>query len=456
MSDLNRFLESQGETGVQQSEGVFTVAPDVARRKLADSVPEEFSNGWSALCFLGAALRLSGLVPSSRSMGGLGVQPLHNLLTFSREVDVRMAVRYCPGEGDDWESLAKNLRDKLVASCESPMSETTPVGICLSRAVLILTKLGLSASFQFVGCEQSDYILSGDPDFRPVEKSLGEARGKESHGFVVWIQESGDWRQALSQHKDDYPLYRVQRLLKVDSPLDVISMLAERAQAKEFSLFGLKLQRESVWTQSPVQEILELGFCKHAGGWFDYRCKQAILAEVYISTPEVTPLILSSKCANTESGQEMVRPGELMSNWERFRSQAERLILRWWDAPPSFEHSRLYTRAVFAVGLSEAPSRIVLLNWGQTKEQVSLPHCPPGLGGVIYWPGLKQSLYGESWVRDEAYEAAVEWASEQAKLIFKKLGDEFDYIWEMMLRDHVRKSYRAEVERRLRAWLKPD
>ena len=98
---------------------------------------------------------------------------------------------------------------------------------------------------------------------------------------------------------------------------------------------------------------------------------------------------------------------------------------------------------------------MVFLNWGGTPEKVSLANCPPGLGGIVYWPELKQSLYGDSWVRDEAYQEAVDWSVEQVKIIFEKLADEVEFIWEMLKRDHARKSYLAELEKRIRTWLKP-
>jgi hypothetical protein len=452
MTDLNGYVQSQRETGAYQSEGVFTVAPELARRKLAESVPEKFACGWSALGFLTTALRLAGLRPAGKFGEPTGIDIIRKVPFGSEGVTVGLALRY-EAEQNDWSLGAKEIRQKLIESCERPFGETTPIGLCLSRTILVLSKLKLSVCFQFLGSEQKDFLVSNDSEFKFDEKTLREARCGVKVGVVTVIQGTPDWDEALH---DGYTSHsRIALRLAQRDPLRIFTRLQERARAKVPRLFGLKLEHESVWTNAPAREIMAVGFCRISGGWFDYRCKEAALAEMFIASSEVTPLVLNSTCATPESGDEIQRPGDLMTSWERFRSKAEKLVLRWWDTRPSLQHGSLHARAVFAVGLSEAPSRVAFLNWGETKEHIVLD-CPPGLGGFVYWPELKQSLYGDSWVRDEAFHEALEWTNKQAKKIFDTLSKEFDYVWEMLARDHVRRSYRLEVERKLRSWLRPE
>lgn len=450
MSELRQFLDSQGEPGSREGEGTFTVAPELARRKLADSVPPELSDPWNALSFIDAALRLSGLLPERSTLGGLGVVAITKLTLSSLGIPY-LGLRY-QFNGDEWGLPASNLRTSLIRACENPFGHRGAVEICLSRAALILAKRKVNAEIFFPGSGLPKYSLSNGAESEIEQWVQSQAKGKLAQGFVICFSTIEEWKDAFQRHRDDYHIDRVKEYMRRNSPLAIDLALRNRAGYVEPALLGVKLWIESVWTRAPSRELIEYGFCKHSGGWFDYRTTEAVLAEVFVPAAGASGLPVSLDCRVPQEEGEILRTAEHMSSWDRFRSQGEKLVLRWWESPPMVWDEGLHARAVFTIALSESASKVAFVNWGNTKENFSLD-CPPGLGAFVYWPELKQSLYGESWVRDKAFQEALDWTNQQAKRIFVKLYQEFDYVWKMLQLDHVRKSYKPEVERRLRSWL---
>jgi hypothetical protein len=454
--ELNSFLQNKREDGTLLEDSSFTLNPKLARRKLAESVPEKFAEPWAAVGFLRSGFALAGL----KGWGDEGgVSPAGRMETsFSSHV-TKCALAYTTTHSaEDWDPA--EFRLALEDAASRPFGDRTPLGICLSRAFLVLARVESDVRISFPGYDLADVVISnGRQESEELRQLAEQASQRVPKGVVCVFPAREDWSAACpsprnSQYDPKLEQRRARaRLLRECDAHYLKPLFYQKAIEKPANFFGFHWEKPSVWTHAPGLVALELLLDFYGkGSWYDYRCNKVVLLEHIELHHEETPLVVNTDVVGPQ-GELLQRPGEHMTSWERYRSRGEDLILRSINTTPSKNEGLLHARAVFAIGLFDAGSQVTFMNWGSVREKFPIPNCPAGLAAVVWWPELKQGLYGDSWVKDEAFEEAMAWVEARAAELFDVLRNEFDYVWQMMVRDHVKTSCVPEVRRRVCSWL---
>ena len=427
MSELNEFIADEVEIGKRVDTGVFTVHGERAREQLAESVPTQLTAPWVIVALFRSAFKLANCTEADSVRHSWGVFDCQSNLLRNNSPRT-YALRFRSAQP------LKVLRKTIEEVIAGPFAGTGEKQLCFSRAILALIKANWGAVVLF---SDSSAPLNLDSSDSLMKNFCADAmrRAKTQEVIIVFDRHPELRESAKSQFKRG-PFLGLQ------------SQFEQRASHQEPKVLGLFPIKQSGWSNAPSRVVashcLRYG---EIGTWFDYRTSKAALLEWVIFSGRKTPIPIYC-----EPGEELQRPGQDMSSWDRFRSEGENLILRRWSSPVEQPELR-FGRGVFSVMLSDKPSQVAFVNWGNTLETTPIPNCPPGMAACVHWPELKQSLYGESWVKDEQFEQAMHWTEEQAKLAFEHLREQFDYVWDMLRRDHIRKSYRSEVYRRLETWL---
>lgn len=428
--ELDSFLKASLADGEEVDQGVFTLAPDSAREKLKGSVPPELRNPLVPLTYLRFCLRRQGLEPvrSPYSTEGINVAFATSLALALDFVDIK-------GTWDPVEFV-----HQLDTCQKSPFTEQDLVSIFLSRALLILSVLELDIIFRFpgMGCPPVQIVNSGkvckvrhhrlQTDLRRLGKRRVEVVLGPSHGFTGTPSETD---RELARHAPDQILYRLKRV----------------ASSEQKSGWLGKVVGLGRWGTAPSRILLHFMTANNDG--YAYKTKRPSLLEYIVTSGQPTPLPLNPALASSDSDL-LQRPGEHLSSWIRYTTREEFLIVRQFDAGLRAVQGRYFARAVFVVCLSERPCEIRFCTEVEGVRGVKLPEFPPGVLGIVFWPSLKQTMYGEAWIEDENYAQALQWTLRQLEQVMETVRAEFDYIWRMLERDHVKKPYWKEIENRLR------
>lgn len=417
---LDDFLNESALAGQNQGKGSFTISPERARVKLAESVPPSLRDPWIA-----AALLLDGLELgfSWTVTQGLPIMLSGALMSATEGgIDLWLTGKNCPETIASAFEVLKNVG-------EHPFSSSEPAELSLSRGLLALTHLGISCHIR-VGRSELAWPCQGTSDdlllVLAKDRPFGNAFGRISLGphqtFTHYYNQGSKYRPSTFSLTD--PHRRV----------------TKKTIWRESQGVGLKLQGDfGDW---------------HTGSWYDYRTRAAVLLESFHHGPKDSQRLLIR--SSTQAPGTFIRVNEQKSAWQRFISRRDHVFLRQWGEhppePDAHDNEKAPLRAIFSIGLSDRPSVVRLLGWTQVGRDLILPNTPYGLRGQIWWPELKQSLYGEQWVEDEEYDKALVWVRQQVRTCFLLLEQEFDYIIKEILNEYTRRAYTNEVIQKLLDW----
>lgn len=435
MKNLRAYLAEAAGEGERVEGGKFTLAPEVGRAKMAESVPPSLRQGWAGFAFLQYAFEQCGvdLFHYGQSSPLLAITPRPWLYAS-----------YRPRVRDyDMKPVAE-LLEKCIFH---PFSETSPAGSFLSRALLIFLHLDVSLVFRFNGYEVDPIALCSSEE--ALEKARGAIGGLRlafrKEELEVVFSTCDCWTQLIKAGKNDNPYARCARLRREFSPTWARDSFSEVIAYQEPKAFGVQLSLESAWTHAPSKVLME----RVQLGWFQYRVAKVALLEHLIPGQEEEGLPVHASLA-PESSESLERPSAGLTLWQKLRGAGETLILRSWSRPPEVSTNGLRCKGVFTAVASDTPSGVYLYNdQGAPQQRIPLAGFPPGIVGVVHWPGLKPTTFGEGWVQDEEYQRAERWCHEQGLEMLQILSAEWNFVVQMLSRDHLGSSYRGEVLKRL-------
>lgn len=458
------YLRELASDGASDGRGSFTLAPDEARKKLAESVPPAMDSPWAGAALLLQALQMwqDSHLPAGAD-GELGRARV-GFVRRPRLDGVQDVALKLSGlvQTDEVKQALTCLRTLMEECWQRPFRTTEPLALCFSRAFIVLSRHGVGLHIRF-GAGNLEALIAADEKAPLPDQGLVKAAGAPQKGEVMILcGKCRAWLTPPPRPPDGSEAF-VQiggQLLRSWVGAYPFGQLPESFRQRSVATvgpLGSLFKTDSAWTRCPSRESTRLCLrLDSAVSWYDYRAKKPILLEYLVASQAPSPLPVAPDTVRKMSGHTVERIGESHSSWQRVMSQCENLILRRWTHPPEASPSGdFFARAIFSIALSDAPSRAIFANWGNTLELTPLPELPPGLAACVWWPELRQSLYGESWVQDEAYRQALDWTIEQGRKAFALLESEFDYLWSMLAQDHVSSSSRSDVRQRVERWLRP-
>lgn len=456
LKNLTSFISDKEADGLLQGEGHFTIASGQGREKLVQSVPPEFRNGYAAAGFLHCCLTDFGLLACGPALEDVVHEKLRleyerigiSLLRRKHKPEASITLRFEPPD-KDWKP--HNLIRALQRAINHPFSESSATHIRLSRAILILEHCKMAVLAKFKGMNSPNMLVSFKPD---SEADLFESL------FVLVNRRVQFRKRAISFEFSSFKNWNS------DTYISHWGNLCPWALTSTTNLLPKAISRvcqpspRSMWTKvvignprnkhSPFK-LLSPYQRRNSQGWFKYRVHFVTLLEHFVPGQPDSPMSVSERLVPNSDARPTERVLEGLSGWRRASTRPIPL-LRTWSEPPTVIEGLCPCRALFTLTTTSHPSRIQLYNWGTTPEQLILEDFPPGLFGLVYWPDLKQSLFGDSWVKDKQFELAEQWARLKAREAFLNLKREFSYIWNILESDHIKRLYRNEVRTRLESW----
>lgn len=411
---LDDFLKESAQAGVAGERGAFTISPERARRKLADSVPSSLRDPWTALALLldgvelGFGWRLDQGSPIS----------IYDAVVVTKQAGIDLWLT-----GDTNAERLQAAFEVLQRVGEQPLSSTDPAEVSLSRGLLALTKLGISCYIR-VGRFHQAWSCQGDSE--KTVAVLAKDRGFRNAFGRITVGPHPKFTDHYNQGSKARP-----------------SVASKIAPHRRKTTIGL----------GPRPSLS--GRTVSRANWYDYRTRYASLLESFHHGPRDSLLRVDAQKAIPPGSYGRVNQDK--SAWERFvlGRRTDVFLRQWGPEPPSvepFEDNTVALRAELRIGLTDDPSWVEFLGPTRVEKVLQLPDVPYGLSGNVWWPTLKQSLYGENWVADEEYERAVAWVKEQVRVCFALFDKEFDYIHQLIQAEHSKRSYRNEVSKKLQEW----
>lgn len=445
MSEIESYLKAATEAGLEKSDGQFTLSGEAARRTLAESVPERMQNPFAAVACL---------VLAARDLG-LSIRPLPD---YDWDMDERRVVKLLSRN----RAAQEEYVDTLLQAYENPFQSTQPLHRKLSRAIIILEQQGQSFSlFQFKVGRKDFPHTQEDRSFGGYSREPRRIKADPST-LVIAFWKSAFNSESLRAMPGSRRLSRILAHHRAYYQFSVLYAIQNRCTAEPPNILGFRTQRDSLWTKLASRDVYtQTQLCPHTDWYYDRVSRDLIVLEYLVPTEQASPLIVASSQVG-ETGL-VLKPGKTMSSWDRVRSQAENLILHYTtpteelalgeDLRPKKVAPGTPMKAIFTVGLSEAPSRVAFLSDDTACELSIIPDLPAGLAAAVFWPGLKTDLYGEGWIRNDTFEQALAWVQNMGRNVFRLLVSESEYIKDMVNLDHARRSYRTEVRKRIGDWL---
>ena len=421
-SELEALLGQARAGGEDQGEGCFTLASRLALPKLAASSPFYLQNAYAVLAHL-----VSGL------MEGLELAwPAPRWITYGSKLNPAVGLRLefslkgSPNAGS-FESVA-SLLPALRRIGELPFQGDEPWTILLSRARVAFLKLGIACRFALGDRVEMWELLEPEEDI----STLAGPTVPSPDALVVVLSNHPSWPAWIGgMRRSEY---------------------ATRASLRKAVLTSGPLARAQDWKDKEVGvAVLDSFGAWYTGGWWDYRAPGKVLLESFHAGPRETPFRVPTSLQGSPGHHAMVRrPGGAFL--DRWRNRPNTLFRGWGMETTQRVEEQIPVRAVFVIGLHERQSMVRYFNWGRVHKDQPLGECPPGLRAWVWWPALKQDLYGVSWVEDAQLAMAQEWTRGVALSCFDFLRGELDAVRAFV---HSRTARGAEVDARLSHWPGP-
>ncbi len=411
---MDDFLKRTAQAGdLTRTNQAFTVSGRKARESFLASVPPDELTLCKALFFLADAMSSLG-APPDRALDHHGVPQVTWIRRTSK------APKAFLERGKDW------IKERY----QHPFASQNPLDLAWDRAWLRLISAG-----------------------RSLEIGLRTFRKKED--WSVTLCPKGGLIEGRPMSLLDTPLtslgsdlYFLIPNLEMPPNYARIKRLENRLRAGR----GRELQLGSthcLWS--------ECGTSSLDGNWYDYRCKHLCLYERFVLSEDQAKGLNCKVILDPKSDLHKDSPPGLLERHGRpgfFRSFLPSgglrvMTRRWLPSEKARPAGQVHAKAVFSLALDDRVASVDFFTEGHSLETVEFPQAPKGLIGIVHWPQLKSDLWGQRFVRDEAWEQAQAWTREQIAEIWRDLGRERHFLLAEICVKHTKPAYYKEVRRKL-------
>ncbi len=194
-------------------------------------------------------------------------------------------------------------------------------------------------------------------------------------------------------------------------------------------------------------------------GYFDYRTKPF--------TPIRSYAFLDSNSNSDEEGMlvdvwdgpyssvddstvllDTKKPGKFL--FFRWRANYGRPTFLHHSLDSDFAFGEQKCKATFWVETTDSGANVQFYSNGVVSDPVSVKG-PPGLVGLVMWPGLTFDLWGTALVRNEEYERAFTWAQDRVDRTAQCLRENLDEVTIRLERSSlIKRSYTEETLKKIR------